>query len=66
MSSSKLCYSRVDVMSREDEQPWCDRDVTCLMTVNFNVNASLTCFLRLGYLKPFLAGSKKTRQGPRL
>ena len=27
------------------------------------VNASLSCFLRLGYLKPFLAGSKKTRQG---
>ena len=34
------------------------------MTVSFNVNASLTCFLRLGYLKPFLARSKKTKQGP--
>ena len=36
------------------------------VTISFIVNASLTCFLRLGYLKPFLVGSKKTRQGPRL
>ena len=34
------------------------------VTVSFNCNSKLVLLLRLGYLKPFLAGSKKTRQGP--
>ena len=37
---------------------WCD------VTVCFNCKCKLVLLLRLGYLKPFLAGSKKTRQGP--
>ena len=34
------------------------------VTVSFNCKSKLVFLLRLGYLKPFLAGSKKTRQGP--
>ena len=34
------------------------------VTVSFNCKSKLVLLLRLGYLKPFLAGSKKTRQGP--
>ena len=34
------------------------------VTVSFNCKCKLVLLLRLGYLKPFLAGSKKTRQGP--
>ena len=36
----------------------------CVETVSFNYKSKLVLLLRLGYLKPFLAGSKKTRQGP--
>ena len=36
----------------------------CVETVSFNYKCKLVLNLRLGYLKPFLAGSKKTRQGP--
>ena len=64
MSSSEQWYNRVDVMSREDEQLWCVRDFLMVTQVYYIVNASVSCFLRLGYLKPFLAGSKKTRKGP--
>ena len=63
MSSSEQCYSRVDVMSREDEQPWCDRYFLCEISILY-CKSKLVLLLRLGYLKPFLAGSKKTRQGP--
>ena len=34
------------------------------VTVSFNCKSKLVLLLRLGYLKPFLTGSKKTRQGP--
>ena len=34
------------------------------VTASFNCKSKLVLLLRLGYLKPFLAGSKKTRQGP--
>ena len=34
------------------------------VTVSFNCKSKLVLLLRLGYLKLFLAGSKKTRQGP--
>ena len=34
-------------------------------TVSLNCKCKLVLQMRLGYLKPFLAGSKKTRQGPR-
>ena len=45
-----------------DRWCWCDwwNDVT----VSFNCKSNLVLLLRLGYLKSFLAGSKKTRQGP--
>ena len=45
-----------------DKWCWCDwwDDVT----VSFNCKSKLVLLLRLGYLKPFLASSKKTRQGP--
>ena len=36
----------------------------CVETMSFNYKCKLVLHLRLGYLKPFLAGSKKTRQGP--
>ena len=36
----------------------------CVETVNFNCKCKLVLHLRLGYFKLFLAGSKKTRQGP--
>ena len=36
----------------------------CVETANFNCKCKLVLHLRLEYLKPFLAGSKKTRQGP--
>ena len=42
------------VMSRTD---WRNR-------LSFNCKSKLVLLLRLGHLKPFLAGSKKTRQGP--
>ena len=34
------------------------------VTMSFNCKSKLVLLLRLGYLKPFLVGSKKTRQGP--
>ena len=34
------------------------------VTVSFNCKSKLVLLLRLWYLKPFLAGSKKTRHGP--
>ena len=45
-----------------DRWCWCDwwNDVT----VSFNCKRKLVLLLRLGYLKPFLAGSKKNMQGP--
>ena len=52
----RLINSRSDWRDR-----WCWRDT---VTVSFNCNCKLVLLLRLGYLKPFLAGSKKTRQGP--
>ena len=33
------------------------------MTVSFNCKSKLVLLLRLGYLKPFLVGAKKTRLG---
>ena len=45
--------SRVDVMSSIDGN-----------TSVLYCKSKLALLLRLGYLKPFLAGSKKTRQGP--
>ena len=41
------------------------RQVIVDVTVGFDCKCKLVLLLRLGYLKPFLAGSKKTRQGPR-
>ena len=35
----------------------------CVETMSFNYKSKLVLLLRLRYLKPFLAGSKKTRQG---
>ena len=64
MSSSEQWYNRVDVMCREDEQLWCNRDFLCDTSILY-CKSKLVLLLRLGYLKPFLAGSKKTRQGPR-
>ena len=56
-------WQTVDVMGREDEQLWCDRDFLCDTSILY-CKSKLVLLLRLGYLKPFLAGSKKTRQGP--
>ena len=63
MSSCEQCYSRIDVMSGEDEQLWCVRDFLCDTRILY-CKSKFVLLLRLGYLKPFLAGSKKTRQGP--
>ena len=41
------------------QQSWCNDDMCILYC-----KSKLVLLLRLGYLKPFLAGSKKTRQGP--
>ena len=65
-------------MSKDDRQRWwvemmwqwahltmicvCDE---CVEIVSCNCKSKRVLLLRLGYLKPFLAGSKKTRQGPR-
>ena len=65
MSSSEQWYNRVDVMGREDEQLWCVRDFLCDTRILY-CKSNFVLLLRLGYLKPFLAGSKKTRQGPGL
>ena len=46
-----------------DEQLWSDRYFLCDTSILYCKN-KLVFLLRLGYLKPFLAGSKKTRQGP--
>ena len=77
--ADEQCYSRVDVMSRDDEQRWWRADEHELrqwpqikeasdwwvdVTVSFDCKCKFVLLLRLGYLKPFLAGSKKTRQGP--
>ena len=48
---------------------WAHLTVICVCdeyveTVSCNCKSKLVLLLRLGYLKPFLAGSKKTRQGP--
>ena len=74
MTSSEEWWSEKTVSSIDDEQmsmswgswqqiketsDWWD-DVT----VSFNLKSKLVLLLRLWYLKPFLAGSKKTRQGP--
>ena len=56
--STVLTSSRTDW---RDRWCWCDT-----VTISFNCNCKLVLILRLGYLKPFLAGSKKTRQGPGL
>ena len=48
-----LTSSRTDWRNR-----WVD------VTVSFHCKCKLVLLLRLGYLKPFLAWSKKTRQGP--
>ena len=53
-------WSAVLTSSRTD---W--RNIWVDVTVSFNCKSKLVLLLRLGYLKPFLAGSKKTRQGPR-
>ena len=47
------CYSRIDVMSSVDGN-----------TSILYCKSKLVLLLRLGYLKPFLAGCKKTRQAP--
>ena len=52
--SAVLTSSRIDWRNR-----WVD------VIVSFDCKCKLVLLLRLGYLKPFLAGSKKTRQGPR-
>ena len=65
MSSSEQWYSRAVVMSREDEQLGCVRDFLCDTRILY-CKSKLVLLLRLGYLSHFLAGSKKTRQGPGL
>ena len=51
------CWEDADWRDARDKC-WCD------VTVSLNCKCKLDLHLRLGYLKPFLAGSKKTRQGP--
>jgi len=59
-------YNRVDVMSSVDDVTkiacvwWHEYGNTSILYFK----SKLVLLLRLGYLKPFLAGSKKTRQGP--
>ena len=45
-------------------QWWCGQKDDVDVTVSLNCKCKLDLHLRLWYLKPFLAGSKKTRQGP--
>ena len=47
-----------DSWQQETSDWWVD------VTISFDCKCKLVLLLRLGYLKPFLAGSKKTRQGP--
>ena len=74
--TDEQCYNKVDVMSKDDEQRWWATlmmwlrlllydDMSMVTQVYFNCISKLVLLLRLGYLKPFLALSKKTRQGPR-
>ena len=52
------------VMSRWSAAELIEETYDVDLTVSFNCKIKLVLLLRLGYLKPFLAGSKKTRQGP--
>ena len=56
--SAVLTNNRTDWRDR-----WCWCDWWDEVTVSFNCKSKLALILSLGYLKPFLAGSKKTRQG---
>ena len=57
-------WSTVLTNSRTDwRDGWCRCDWWDDVTVSFNCESKLVLLLRLEYLKPFLAGSKKTRQG---
>ena len=58
--TDEQCYSRVDVMTEIACVCWHEYGNTSILYCKSN----LVLLLRLGYLKPFLAGSKKTRQGP--
>ena len=60
--NDEQCYNRVDVMSNVDDvtEISCEYGNTSILYCN----SKLVLLLRLGYIKPFLAGSKKTRQGP--
>ena len=57
--SAVLTNNRIDWRDR-----WCWCDWWDDVTVSFNCKCKLILHMRLGYLKPFLAGSKKIRQGP--
>ena len=53
------------INSIDQQQNKLKRQMMLMWTVSLNYKCKLDLLLRLGYLKPFLAGSKKTRQGPR-
>ena len=53
------------ISSIDQQQNRLKRKMMLMWTVSLNCKCKLDLHLRLGYLKPFLAGSKKTRQGPR-
>ena len=55
-------FSRCSAVLTSSKTYWRNRWVD--VTVSFNCKSKLVLLLRLGYLKPFLAGSKKTRQDP--
>ena len=59
VDDEQMSMSRDSWQQIKETSDWWD-DVT----VSFNLKSKLVLLLRLGYLKPFLAGSKKTRQGP--
>ena len=61
-SSKKGCL--YDAGSNVMRQWWHGQKDDVDVTVCFNCKSKLVLLLRLGYLKPFLAGSKKTKQGP--
>ena len=63
--NDEQCYSRIDMMSSVDDVT----EIACVWWHEYGNTSILYCkrklvlILRLGYLKPFLARSKKTRQG---
>ena len=66
----EVCCSSIDekfeqmISSIDQQQNRLKRHMMLMWTMSLNCKCKLELHLRLGYLKPFLAESKKTRQGP--